>query len=190
MFVVMKGLKRRRGLSSVCGEPRGCAAYGSTWRGLQMRRATRRGLALASMVVSAGLAVPAYAAPAEHVVEDVTGDTIACESTTYTVTSGSIRIVEHADEAASGNANFTVTITPQHVVAEDPDGNIYSLRGAVWFGGAFNAQQGTDVFTDTEKLQIVSQGSGTVDSVNLTFHITTVNGNVKDFDFGTCEAPS
>jgi hypothetical protein len=155
-----------------------------------MRRATRRGLALASIAVSAGLAVPAYAAPAQHSVADVTGDTISCGSTTYTITSGSIRIVEHADESASGNANFTVTLTPQHVVAEDADENVYSVQGAVWFGGAFNAQQGTEVFTDTEKLQIVSLGSGRVDSVNLTFHVTTVNGTVKDFDFGTCEAPS
>jgi hypothetical protein len=46
------------------------------------------------------------------------------------------------------------------------------------------------VFTDTAKLQVVSQGSGTVDSVNVTFHITSVNDNVKAFDFGTCEEPA
>jgi hypothetical protein len=154
-----------------------------------MRRLTRTGLALAPIVVSAGLAVPAYAAPAEHSVEDVTGDTIVCESTTYTITSGSLKIVFHEGEAASGNANVTGTLTLQRVVAEDPDGNVYSLRGAFWFGGAFNAQQGTEVFTDTGKLQILSQGSGTVDSVNVTSHITTVNGNLKEFDFGTCEEP-
>jgi hypothetical protein len=45
------------------------------------------------------------------------------------------------------------------------------------------------VFTDTGKLQVVSQSSGTVDSVNVTFHVTLVNGNVKEFDFGTCEEP-
>ena len=77
----------------------------------------------------------------------------------------------------------------RQVVAEDPEGNVYSLRGAFWFGGAFNAQQGTEVFMDTGKLQVVSQGSGTVDSVNVTFHVTGVNGNVKAFDFGTCEEP-
>jgi hypothetical protein len=75
------------------------------------------------------------------------------------------------------------------VVAEDEEGNVYGLRGAFWFGGAFNAQQGTFVFTDTAKLQVVSQGSGTVDSVNVTSHITFVNGNVKEFDFGTCQEP-
>ena len=45
------------------------------------------------------------------------------------------------------------------------------------------------MFTDTAKLQVVSQGSGTVDSVNVTFHVTGVSGNVKAFDFGTCEEP-
>ena len=45
--------------------------------------------------------------------------------------------------------------------------------------------------TATQKLQIVSKGGGIVDSVNLTFHITAQPNNVvvKDFDFGTCEAP-
>jgi hypothetical protein len=154
-----------------------------------MRRATRRGMALASIATLAGLAVPAYAAPAVHNVEDVTGDTLVCESTTYTITSGLIKIVIPEGAAASGNANFTGTLTPQQVVAEDAEGNVYSLRGAFWFGGAFNAQQETQVFTDTGKLQVVSQGSGTVDNVNVTFHITSVNDNVKDFDFGTCEEP-
>ena len=46
------------------------------------------------------------------------------------------------------------------------------------------------MFTLTDKFQLVQQGSGTVDSVNATFHITTVNGNVKDFDFGTCVTPA
>jgi hypothetical protein len=151
---------------------------------------------LATVVASAGLvglaAVPAMASsPAVHMVEDVTGDQIICTSTTYTVTSGSIKITIHEGEAASGNSNVTGTLTPQNVVAEDPAGNVYSLRGAFWFGGAFNAQQGTFVFTDTGKLQIVSRGTGTVDSVNVTSHVTFVNGNAKEFefDFGTCAEP-
>jgi hypothetical protein len=154
-----------------------------------MRRVTTTGLLLAAAAL-AGIAAPAYAnSPAVHSVEDVTGDTLVCESTTYTITSGSIRTVIHEGEAASGNQNVTGTLTPQNVVAEDPEGNVYSLRGAFWFGGAVNAQQGTSVFTDTGKLQVISQGSGTVDSVNVTFHVTDVNGHVTAFDFGTCEEP-
>jgi hypothetical protein len=153
-----------------------------------MSRATWVGM-LAVPAALIGWAVPAQADPAVRIVEDVTGDTLVCESTTYTITSGTIQLVVHEGQATSGNSNFTVTITPNSVIAEDPAGNEYSLRGAFWFGGAFNAQQGTEVFTDTGKLQVVSQGTGTVDSVNVTFHVTTVNGNVKAFDFGTCEEP-
>jgi len=139
----------------------------------------------------AGLAaVPAAAnSPAQHAVEDVTGDQLVCESTTYTITSGTIKITIHEGTSASGNANITGTLTPQQVIAIDEAGNVYSLRGAFWFGGAVNAQQETMVFTDTGKLQVVSQGSGTVDSVNVTSHVTLVNGNFKEFDFGTCEEP-
>jgi hypothetical protein len=127
--------------------------------------------------------------PAVHFSEDVAGEQLVCESTMYTISAGSIKFVIHEGQAASGNQNLTGTITPQDVVVTDEAGNVYSLRGAFWLGGAINAQQGSMVFTDTGKLQVVSQGSGTVDSVNVTFHVTTVNGNVKAFDFGTCEEP-
>jgi hypothetical protein len=150
---------------------------------------------IAAVLVAGGAlvgAAPAVASgPAQHAVEDVTGDQIVCESTTYTITSGTVKITIHEGTSASGNENVTGTLTPQAVVANDEAGNVYSVRGAFWFGGAVNAQQGTAVFTDTGKLQVVSQGSGTVDSVNVTSHVTFVNGNLKEFafDFGTCEEP-
>jgi hypothetical protein len=146
--------------------------------------------ALGALAVGLGAGSAFGSGPAEHFTEPVTGDQFVCEDATYTVTSGSIQIVVHEGESASGNQNFTFTLTPRKVVAEDGDGNVVSIRGATWFGGSFNAQQGTEVFTATDKFQLVQQGSGTVDNVNLTFHITTVNGNVKDFDFGTCQTPA
>jgi hypothetical protein len=149
-------------------------------------------LLLSSVGLLLALAVPALAnQPAEHSTEDVTGDTFQCDSAVYTITSGTLRIVVHEGASASGNTNFTVTLTPQNVVAVDEAGNQYSIVGAVWFGGTFNANTGGEQFTDTEKLQIVSQGGGTVDSVNITFHVTAQPNNivVKDFDFGTCAAP-
>lgn len=155
-----------------------------------MRRTTLAGMVVASAAAVAGLSAPAYAnSPAMHSVDDLTGETLTCASTTYTVTSGSLRTVIHEGAAASGNGNITGTSALQAVVAEDPAGNVYSLVGAFWFGGAFNAQQGTTVFTDTGKLQVISQGSGTVDNVNVTFHVTEVNGQVTAFDFGTCVEP-
>jgi hypothetical protein len=41
----------------------------------------------------------------------------------------------HESVDASGTTHFTVTDTPDHVSLVDENGNVYSLRGATWFGG-------------------------------------------------------
>jgi hypothetical protein len=145
------------------------------------------GLLVTGAVLAVGLQ-PAFASPAVHTEEDVTGAVFTCATTTYTIVSGSIRIVIHEDVTASGNMNVTGTLTPQDVVAKDEAGNLYDIVGAGWFGGSFNANTGGEAFTDTEKFQIVQQGGGTVGSVNLTTHISP-NGNFVSFDFGTCAPP-
>ncbi len=144
---------------------------------------------LALVLAAASAAYPASAnAPAQHATEDVTGDEIVCGSTTYTVTSGVLAITMHEGASGSGNANFTVTIVPRSVVLEDVDGNVYSIHGAEWIGGTFNAQQGTFQFTDTDFFTIVGSGGGVVGTVRAVFHISP-NGKIVDVDFGTCELP-
>jgi hypothetical protein len=123
--------------------------------------------------------------PAEHFTQDVTGDTLQCGDTTYTIVSGEVAIVMHEGQSASGNTNFTGTITPRNVVLQDQAGNLYSLAGAIWFGATFNANTGGFQATSTDKFQIVSQGGGTVDSVNAVEHVSP-NGKEFLFDFGTC----
>jgi hypothetical protein len=123
--------------------------------------------------------------PAMHFTQDVTGDTLQCGDTTYTIVSGEIAIVMHEGQSASGNANVTGTITPRNVVIQDQDGNIYSLAGAIWFGATFNANTGGFQATSTDKFRIVSQGGGMVDSVNAVEHVSP-NGKEFLFDFGTC----
>jgi hypothetical protein len=156
-----------------------------------MRRKGRVTAALALAAAMCALSNPAASAnsPAQHSVEDVTGDVLDCGSAQYTITSGSIKAVFHEGTSASGNANFTGTITTQAIVARDAADNLYSIRGTEWFGSTDNAQQGTFQATFTGQLQVVAKGSGRVDSVKVTQHITFVNGNVKEFDFGTCVAP-
>lgn len=141
-------------------------------------------MALATTVLANG--------PAERFTVPVTGDQFVCDDATYTITSGEIQIVVHEGEAAQGNQNFTFTLTPRKVVAEDELGNIVSAVGAVWGGGAFNANTGGGVFTLTEKIQLVSKESGTVGSVNVTFHITDQPNNfvIKDFNLGNCSTPA
>lgn len=145
------------------------------------------GLLLTGVALAVGLQ-PALASPAVHTEEDATGAVFTCSTTSYTIISGSIRLVLHQDVTASGNMNVTGTLTPQQVVAQDEAGNLYDIVGAGWFGGSMNAKTGGSAFTDTEKFQIVQQGGGTVDSVNVTAHISP-NGDEFSFDFGTCVTP-
>jgi hypothetical protein len=123
--------------------------------------------------------------PAVHFTQDVTGDKLQCGDTTYTIVSGEIVTVMHEGQSASGNGNVTGTITPRNVVLQDQNGNLYSLAGAIWFGATFNANTGGFQATSTDKFQIVSQGGGTVDSVNAVEHVSP-NGKEFLFDFGTC----
>jgi hypothetical protein len=150
-----------------------------------------RRLLFGLLITGAALAIslqPAFASPAVHSEEDVTGAVFTCSDANYTIISGTIRMVFHQDVTASGNINVTGTITPQQVVAQDEAGNLYDIVGAAWFGGSMNAKTGGGAFTDTEKFQIVQQGSGTVGSVNLTTHISP-NGDFNSFDFGNCIPP-
>jgi hypothetical protein len=142
---------------------------------------------LALVLAASAAAYPASAAPAEHFTEDVTGDVFVCDSAIYTVTSGVLVSTFHSGESASGNTNFTGTLVGRRVVLEDADGNVYSLRGAVWFGNTSNAQQGTSQGTFTAFLNIVSKGGGVVDTVRMVGHFGA-NGEFS-IDSGSCVLP-
>jgi hypothetical protein len=154
-----------------------------------MRRPTV--LLIAFIAVMALATSVAASGPALKFTEDVTGEQFVCDDAVYTITSGEIQLVTHEGSAAQGNTNFTVTVTPRDVVAEDESGNPVSIVGAFWAGGAFNANSFGEVFTLTDKFQIVSSGGGTVGTVNVTFHVTFQQDNfvIKDFDFGNCSTP-
>jgi len=130
--------------------------------------------------------------PAQRFTESVTGEQFVCDDAVYTITSGEIQIVVHEGSAAQGNQNFTFTLTPRKVVAEDELGNVVSIVGATWAGGAFNANTDGEVFTVTDKFQLVSKGGGTVGTVNAMFHITAQPNNfvIKDFNLGNCSVPA
>lgn len=151
----------------------------------------RRTWALLSVfVLLLVLAAPAMAKqPAYRYTEDVTGDELVCQNRIYTITSGELKTVIHEGESASGNINYTITVTLHQVVAVDDDGDEVSIVGAFWFGATLNANTGGFQGTDTYKVQVVGEGVGTVGSVNLTFHVTAQPNNivVKDFDFGSCD---
>jgi hypothetical protein len=80
-----------------------------------------------------------------------------------------------------GDSSNTTTLEPHNVTAVDTAGNVYSVVGAIHFGGT------TATFTFLAKLEIVSQGGGTVDSANIVGHGSPA-GEIF-FDSGTCGFP-
>jgi len=115
--------------------------------------------------------------------QDVAGNQFVCGGTTYTVNSGTIRTVMHEGASASGNGNFTFTVSSRNVVASDGSSD-FAIVGAFRLGGTFNANTGGGQGTQTDKFQIVAQGGGTVDSVNIVSHFSP--GGAFLFNFGTC----
>ena len=123
----------------------------------------------------------AASAATTHDSFDVTGTVFPCPTHTYTVASGAIKEVLHESVDASGTTHFTVTDTPDHVSLVDEDGNIYSLRGAIWFGG-----RDDEILTATHMFNIV--GSGRVsDSIKLVERFRF--GQLISRDFRSCDLP-
>ena len=87
----------------------------------------------------------------------------------------------HESVDATGINHFTVTETPDRVRLVDEDGNAYSLRGAIWFGG-----RADQILTATHMFNIVGAG-GVSDSIRLVERFRF--GELISRDFGTCELP-
>ena len=112
---------------------------------------------------------------------DVTGAVFPCPNHTYTVTSGVIKEVFHESVDANGFTHFTVTDTPSNVRLVDEAGNVYSLRGATWFGG-----RADQILTATHSFNMVGRG-GLADSIKLIERFRF--GELISRDFGSCELP-
>jgi len=160
-------------------------------RGFRMKRSL-----WALAVVTCFAVVPSMAAANEPAVTEtfpVAGDQFVCEDATYTIVSGEVHFVLHEGESASGNQNFTITISPRDVEAvSSATGETVRIVGAFWAGFTANARTGGFQGTTTDHFQIVSQGGGTIDDVQVTSHITFRPPDkfvIKDFNFGTCSSP-
>jgi len=140
----------------------------------------RKQAGLIVLVLALVLPVAAGAATT-HETFDVTGTVFPCPKHTYTVTSGAIQHVMHDSVDASGTTHFTVTDTPDHVSVVDENGNVYSLTGAIWFGG-----RDDEIVTATHMLKIVGRG-GVSDSIRLVERFR--NGQLISHEFGSCELP-
>ena len=134
------------------------------------------------LVFAVVVLLPAGAGAATtHESFDVTGTVFPCPTHTYTVTSGAITHVMHESVDATGTTHFTVTDTPDHVRLVDEGGTVYSLTGAIWFGG-----RDDEILTATHMLNIVGH-SGVSDSIRLVERFR--NGQLISHEFGSCEGP-
>jgi hypothetical protein len=144
------------------------------------KEAMRRQVALLVAVVALLLPVAA-SAETTHESFDVTGTVFPCPTHTYTITSGTIKSVMHESVDASGRNHFTETSTPDRVRLVDENGNVYSLRGAIWFGG-----RADQILTATHMFNIVGAG-GVADSIRLVERFRF--GELISRDFGSCQLP-
>jgi hypothetical protein len=140
--------------------------------------------------------VPSMAAADEAAVTEtfsVVGDQFVCEDAIYTIVSGEVHFTLHDGESASGNQNFTITISPKDVEAvSSATGETVRIVGAFWAGFTANAKTGGFQGTTTDHFQLISDGGGTIGDVQVTSHITFRPPDkfvIKEFDFGTCASP-
>jgi hypothetical protein len=133
------------------------------------------------LVVVALLLPVAASAGTTHESFDVTGTVFPCPTHTYTITSGAINVVFHESVDAQGINHFTETDTPSNVRLVDEAGNVYSLRGAIWFGG-----RADQILTATHMFNIVGRG-GVSDTIRLVERFRF--GVLVSRDFGSCELP-
>ena len=115
------------------------------------------------------------------------GLTVTCGTTVLTGTGGTARLVFHESTDAQGIFHLTGTGTVNQGTLQDTSGNIYSVSGAVWFGGSTSDPDANEpiVFTSTDKLVIRTATVGVFGMVNFVDHISP-SGKYFAFDFGNC----
>jgi hypothetical protein len=64
---------------------------------------------------------------------------------------------------------------------------MYTMNGAVWFGGVTNDRTGAEVITATDNLEMVTAGGGVAAGVRLIEWFR--NGVLSSHEFGSCEGP-
>jgi len=115
------------------------------------------------------------------------GLTVTCGTTVLTGTGGTASLVSHQSTDARGIFHVTGTGTVTQGTLQDTAGNIYSISGAIWFGGSTTNPDANEaiVFTSTDKLVIRTATGGVFGMVNVIEHISP-DGKFFSFDFGNC----
>jgi hypothetical protein len=94
---------------------------------------------------------------------------------------GSPRLSVDFPGRVAASSGTRETDTPSNVRLVDEAGNVYSLRGAIWFGG-----RADQILTATHMFNIVGRG-GVSDTIRLVERFRF--GVLVSRDFGSCELP-
>ena len=116
---------------------------------------------------------------------DVTGDTVVCNDTVLTVTSGFFQFVIHETLTPSGAYHLGIEANAQGVKAVAPTGATYQLPGGFWT--EMNVTPGATTQTEVDVFNAIGPGSAPNFTVRAVLHTTVdANGNVTaSVDHGT-----
>jgi hypothetical protein len=119
---------------------------------------------------------------------DPTGAQFTCGATTYTVTGGTLQIIQSETAAANGSSHLSLKRIPHNVtLADGSTDRVYRLAGA----GSSNGQVSTTgqfAFTDVTHFHILAPNGAPVGIVATILRLNR-NGSGFSFDFGNCQSP-
>jgi len=148
-------------------------------------------LALTGAIGAVGMlsAAAGAAAPAIHGSFDAAGDVFACGDREYTVVEGVVKTLDRFSVGPTGNEQGGFVLRLSGVVAEDAAGERYALHGVVRNSFSYRSAHDDETASFAGHVQIIEAAGGSVGRVAVLFHINTVNGKLRDVDYGNCELP-
>jgi hypothetical protein len=156
---------------------------------VRRRHALAAALASVAAIATAALAAaPAAAAATSVTTIDPAGAEFTCGTTTYTVTGGTLQLIQGATTSANGSGHFSLKRVPHAVTLVDGSTDtVYRLVGA----GSANGEVSTTgqfAFTDVTHFHIIVPNGGVVGTVSTVLRLSK-NGTGFSFNFGDCQTP-
>jgi hypothetical protein len=119
---------------------------------------------------------------------DPTGAQFTCGTATYTVTGGTLQVIQGETSSANGGDHLSLKRIPHSVTLTDGStSTVYRLVGA----GSANGQVSTTgqfAFTDVTHFHIIAPDGAVVGTVATVLRLNR-DGSGFSFDFGDCQSP-
>jgi hypothetical protein len=152
------------------------------------RRFTTRIAVVAAIAALTSISAAVALAATSVTTIDPTGASFACGATTYTVTRGTLQVVQGETSSANGDGHLSLKRIPHDVTLSDGSTDaVYRLVGA----GSANGQISTTgqfAFTDVTHFHILAANGAVVGTVATVLRLNR-DGSGFSFDFGDCQSP-